>query len=102
MGKTSKSKMMASTSSKKGSSETSLQSSSKRLKLTEEHEIASHCESDLSDDFSSPKASWKRGKSSGKGKSPADSSKVLMKCPKKNLTAYAFFIKQVSLSRGHA
>lgn len=99
MEKTSTAKEFSSPYSKLNNATTAHSSPKKRLKVSEDNEACGEFNSDLSIELSSPKFATKKTKPILKGETSAKANKQILKKPKKNITAYAFFIKQVSAAR---
>ena len=97
MEKSSTTKEMASPYSKWNHSNTANSSPKKRQKVSEDSENCASFDSDFSIKLSSPKFAVKKDKLNLKGKINLKASKSILNKPKKNITAYAFFIKQVVL-----
>ena len=88
---------MASPYSKWNNLNTTNSSPKKRQKVSEETEAWARFDSELSMELNSPKVAIKNDKLNLKRDINLKSNRSMLKKPKKNITAYAFFIKEVCL-----
>mmetsp|Transcript_33841 Transcript_33841/g.39043 ORF Transcript_33841/g.39043 Transcript_33841/m.39043 type:complete len:153 (-) Transcript_33841:234-692(-) len=94
MGKSTKLKMMISPNLKRSNLNSANTSPCKRKKISEDNENLAESVSALTIELESPEFTESKTKRNLKGESSLKHSRAFLKKPKKNITAYAFFIKQ--------